>query len=378
MLAELSPYPVRQTNQITTLRNGDQIFPAMLDAIASAERSVYFENYAWWAGTVADRFTEAFCESARAGVRVQVVVDWFGSLRGRRRTWRQMRDAGVDLQRFHSPASSLRQLNHRTHRKLLIVDGRVGFIGGVCIADDWLGGGMQPHHRRDNHYRVEGPIVDDLQAVFCERLGSKQVKSERPPHPAASDLSPRSHTGGLACQLVASSGNDDENSTRSLFETLLRHATTRVDIGTAYLSPGRQTLELLCETARRGVELRMVVPGPHIDHKVTGAAMRGLFQPLLDAGVRLYEYQPAMYHTKMMIVDEQTTVIGSANLDERSMRHNEEAVLVVYDADFAREQRQWLERDLEHCKHIDARKWRSRNPFLRAWQWAATSLRNQL
>jgi cardiolipin synthase len=352
--------PLRGGNAVTTLVNGEQIFPPMLEAIRGAKRTIDFETYVYWRGEIGQKFTDALSERASNGVQVHVMVDPVGSDKIDKKYLQQMRDAGVKVVEFHHLKlydwTSAQKLNNRTHRKLLIVDGEVGFTGGVGIADEWAGNADSPKHYRDNHYELRGPVVAQLQAAFADNwMGSTgQVIHGDAYFPELHEQ------GKLRAQVFASGPQGGSESMELLYLLSIAAAEKNIRLGTAYFVPDDLTIHALIDAKQRGVSVQIIVPGKYIDEKIVRPASRARWGELLKAGVEIYEYQPTMYHSKQMIIDDQWVSIGSANLDNRSFRLNAEANLNVMDRDFAQGQIQVFDDDLAHCKQITYEQWEHR------------------
>ena len=320
-------------NRVRALCNGDEIFPAMLDAIRGARRTICFETFIYWSGAIGREFAEALSERARAGVKVHVVLDWLGSGKMDASLLETMERAGVV--KYHPLRwYSVGRLNNRTHRKLLIVDGTVGFTGGVGIADNWLGNAQDPDHWRDSHFRLEGPAVAQMQAAFMDNWMETcaQVLHGEEYFPALEPAGPH------AAQLFKSSADDASESVRLMYLLSLASAVKSVRIANAYFVPDALAVSTLVAAQRRGARVEIIVPSRHIDQKLVRRASRSLWEPLLEAGIAIYEYQPTMYHVKVVVVDEVWTSVGSTNFDNRSFRLNDEANLNVLDPEFAASQ----------------------------------------
>jgi cardiolipin synthase A/B len=362
-------------NRITPLRNGDEVFPAMLAAIRSARRTITFESYIYWSSGVAKAFTAALSERARAGVRVHLMLDWAGSQKADRDDLEQLRRAGVEVV-WYRPLRwyNLDRVNHRTHRKLLIVDGRIGFTGGVGIADQWRGHGQDREHWRDSQFRAEGPVVAQLQAAFMddwfEVTGAVLDGPDYFP-----DLKP---AGAEQAQVFRSSPSGGNGNLRLMFLLAIASASRRILIGNSYFVPDRTTVAMLVDARHRGVDVEIVVPGPILDAQVVRRASRAMWGPLLEAGVRIYEYQPTMYHTKVMVVDDVWVSVGSTNLDDRSFRLNQEANLNVFDPEFGEDQARALEEDRGRSRRVTLDEWRQRSMWERVQERFAGVLRKQL
>jgi cardiolipin synthase A/B len=335
--------PMVDGNRVTGLLNGDQVFPAMLAAIRSARRSVNFDTYIYWSGRVRRAFADALSERARAGVPTHLLIDWVGSWsKTDRHILQEMRDAGVEIVPYRPLRwYSIDRLNNRTHHKLLIVDGRVGFTGGVGVADQWLGHAQDKDHWRDSHFRVEGPVAAQLQAAFLDNW----IESEGHVLDSPAYFPRLEAVGPDLAQTFRSSPGEGSASMRLMFLIAIASAAKNIRIANAYFVPDSQTVAMLVEARRRGVDVAIIVPGPILDAKLVRRASRAQWGPLLEAGVRIYEYQPAMYHTKVMVVDDVWVSVGSTNFDDRSFRLNDEANLNVVDAEFGQEEARAFEDD---------------------------------
>ncbi|MGE4241041.1 phospholipase D-like domain-containing protein [Ramlibacter sp.] len=344
-------------NKATELINGDAIFSAMLEEIRNAKKTILFETYIYWSGGIGEKFADALSERARAGVKVHVLLDWVGSARMKDDLMQKMKDAGVEVEKYHPLRwYNLARLNNRTHRKLLIVDGRVGFTGGVGIAEEWTGHAQDPEHWRDSHFRVEGPVVAQMQSVMLDNW----VKTTgRVPH-GAEYFPPLVPVGTQKAQMFASSPSGGSESMLMMYLLAITASTRTIDLSSAYFVPDGITRRALVAAMKRGVRVRIITPGPNIDAETVRRASRGLWGELLEAGAQMYEYQPTMYHCKVMIVDGLLTSVGSTNFDVRSFRLNDEANLNVYDKEFAARQTQVFEEDLKHAKRITFEQWRHR------------------
>lgn len=367
--------PLVAGNRIVNLENGDEIFPAMLDAIAGAERSITFETFVYWSGEIAERFTAALAERARAGVRVHVLLDWYGSEKLEGTLLDAMRDAGVEVERYNKPGIfDLNELNNRTHRKLLVVDGRVGFTGGVGIADLWLGDAQDPEHWRDSHFRVEGPVVAQMQAAFLDNW----MQSRSAVLHGEDYFPPLTEVGDVPAQMFASSPRGGADSARLMVLLSLAAARESILIGNAYFVPDDVMVASLVDAVERGVEVRILVPGEHIDTDVTRGASVARWGELLEAGVEIYEYAPTMYHTKLMIVDDAWVSVGSANFDNRSFRLNDEANLNCLDRDLAARLSRVFAADIARSHRMTHDEWVDRPWHRKLRENAAELLRSQL
>jgi cardiolipin synthase len=357
--------PLLEGNKVDTLLNGDQIFPAMLAAIRAAKKTIDFETYIYWSGDIGKEFADALSERSRAGVKVHVLIDWVGSQKMDKNLLEQMRDAGVEILKYHPLAwYTLDKLNNRTHRKLLIVDGRVGFTGGVGIADEWNGHAQDPDHWRDTHYRVVGPVVAQMQAAFIDNWAEVSGVILNGP-----DYFPRiDPAGGHLAQLFHSSSAGGSESTHLMYLLSIAAAAKSIDLSMAYFIPDELATAALIAAIKRGVRVRVILPGRHTDASLVRGASRALWGPLLEAGGEIYEYEPTMFHCKVLVVDGLWTSVGSTNFDNRSFRLNDEANLNVYDREFASRQIADFEHDLAHSRRITLPEWQSRPGTEKAWE----------
>jgi cardiolipin synthase A/B len=344
-------------NQVRDLQNGEEIFPAMLDAIASARETVAFETYIYWSGEIGTRFAEALAERARAGVEVRVLVDWAGSIKMQHELLDGMQRAGVELHRYHPPHwYSLGRMNNRTHRKLLIVDGRVGFTGGVGIADQWQGRAQSPDHWRDLHFRVEGPAVAQMQAAFMDNW----IKATGEVLHGAGYFPPLEPAGDADAHVFISSPAGGAESMHLMYLLSIAAAAHSIDLQASYFVPDRLVIRALLAARARGVRVRVLLPGPHIDSELVRISSKRLWGELLRAGVEIYEYQPTMLHNKLMVVDREMVSVGSTNFDIRSFRLNDEASLNLYDRAFAERMTAVFEHDLQSGRPYTHEMWQRR------------------
>ena len=352
-------------NRVDTLLNGDEIFPAMLNAIRDAKKTVTFETYIYWSGDIGRQFADALAERARGGVKVHVLVDWVGSQKMDGKLLDEMKDAGVQIEKYHPLAwYTLDKLNNRTHRKLLVVDGRVGFTGGVGIADDWGGHAQDPDHWRDTHYRLEGPAVLQMQAAFVDnwtKVSGTTLHGEAyfPATRAA---------GPYYAQLFKSSMDGGSESTHLMYLLSIAAAVKSIDLSMAYFVPDQVATDALVEAMKRGVHVRIIVPGKHTDATLVRGASRAKWGPILQSGGEIYEYGPTMFHCKVLVVDALWTSVGSTNFDNRSFRLNDEANLNVLDAQFAQRQIADFERDLKNSRRVTYEQWSTRPLGEKAWE----------
>ena len=349
--------PFVQGNAASVLLNGDEIFPPMLRAIREAKSSITFETYIYWSGDIGRQFAAALADAARRGVKCHVLLDWLGSVKMDEALINQMTAAGVQIRRFHPPHwSHLARLNNRTHRKLLVVDGHLGFTGGVGIATEWTGRAQNAAHWRDTHFRISGPVVAQMQSVFLDNW--IKVTGQVLHGPAY--FPPLTAQGNMAAQVFSSSPNGGSESMQLMYLFSITAAARSIDLSAAYFVPDDLTHDALIGALKRGVKVRIVVPGEHIDSEAVRSASRASWGPLLLAGAVIAEYQPTMFHCKVMIVDGLLTSVGSTNFDNRSFRLNDEATLNILDAGFARQQTAVFEDDLAKSRVIGFVEWANR------------------
>lgn len=342
-------------NTARLLNNGDEFFPAILEAIRSARHSVNVELYIFATGRVGREFARELAAKAREGVAVRVLVDALGKRTGG--LDQELRAAGVRFA-VYKPVRlwQLPKTGDRTHRKIITVDGRIGFTGGFGVDDRWAGAARHPGEWRDVVVRVEGPVVQQLQRLFFQNW--LYATGEIPD--GEGEFTEVPPVGPLRAQAVGSTRGADVSLAKLHYYLPIQAARERIWIENAYFLPDRDFRRGLVAAARRGVDVRLVLPGRHTDIRLTRYAARSDYDELLRGGVRIFEYQPTMLHTKLMVVDGVWTSIGSINFTARSMRANAEANLAIYDRDFARQAEQVIEQDLAHCREITAEAWRRR------------------
>ena len=367
--------PIVAGNRFEALYNGDAIFPPMLEAIRSAKQSITFETYIYWSGDIGKRFADALAERARAGVPVHVLLDWVGSAKIDDAFLKEMEAAGEQIRKFHKPSwYDIARMNNRTHRKLLVIDGHTGFTGGVGIAPEWTGTAQDPEHWRDSHFKVEGPVVAQMQAVFMDNWikASGEVLHGERYFPALSAK------GEGRAQVFSSSPSGGSESMHLMYLLSIAAATKNIDLSSAYFVPDDLTVSALVAAMKRGVRVRIITPGPIIDSQTVRGASRARWGPLLEAGAEMSEYQPTMFHCKVFTVDGLLVSVGSTNFDNRSFRLNDEANLNIYDERFAAEQTAQFEKDLQQSRRITLEAWRARPWHEKLMEHTANLLGSQL
>lgn len=368
-------------NQVDVLRNGDEIFPAMLEAIEGAERSVELTTYIYWTGDIAERFADALADRARNGLDVRLLVDWVGGRLMKRDLIRMMIRAGVRFAWFRPPSRVARAVlsldeglvgQHRTHRKVLVCDGEVGFTGGVGIAEEWTGDARSPDEWRDTHVRVRGPAVASLRSAFA----TNWHEASGEPLPVGGAPGPEA-CGTTTVQVVRGQPGRFVSDVALLFRALVDAARTRLWVSTAYFVPEDELIERLVAAQDRGVDVRVLVPGQHNDKRVSRLAARRHMEPLLAAGIDVFEFQPTMLHCKVTIVDD-TAVVGSANLNMRSLHQDDEVVLVAHDGAVSDRLAADLEDDLARSEQMDPGRFEERPWTHRSAEAAVNVLRRFL
>lgn len=358
ILEGLVGVPATEGNEITVLRNGDEIFPAMLDAIRSSTETVDFMTFVYWTGDIAVEFAEALRDRAAHGVRVRVLLDAIGARLMDRALIDRMEEAGVVVEWFRKPTRVKPwEVNHRTHRKLLVCDEDVGFTGGVGIAEEWCGDARDEREWRDTHVRVRGPAVDGLRAAFAQNWAETghDLCDERDRFPDQ----PR--VGDAIVQVIKGSAGAGWTDIGTMFDALLRSATDRIRLTTAYFVPDERFVQLLCDAAARGVDVCVLVPGPHADKRVVQLAGEAVYEQLLDAGIRVACFQASMLHAKVLTVDGAVAAIGSANFNSRSLAIDDEVNLVVLHEPTVATLDRHFDEDLARSEALDLRRWRDRS-----------------
>jgi cardiolipin synthase A/B len=372
----LTGAPISEGNDVELLINGDRIFPAFLETIRAARRTLCVQTYVYWRGDIAAEIASAICERARAGVECRMILDALGAAKMSRSLIGEMESAGVRVIRLRPPKPyAVRRLTNRTHRRLLVADGEVGMTGGVGIAAEWEGDAQDSDHWRDTHVRVRGPVVRGFAGAFAENWleGTGEVLAGEGHLP---DLEPIE--GGGRMQLVRSSAGVGDTNVEALYYLAIASASRSLDLTAAYFVPRPAFVEALTRAAARGVAIRIVVPGPHIDKGFVRVAGRATYEHLLDAGVELHEYQPTMLHAKSMVVDGAWSSVGTVNFDNRSFQLHDEVTLCVWGERFASELDAAFEADLERSARIDPERWSRRRLDRRAAEAAAKLLRREL
>jgi len=367
--------PVVGGNRFQTLVNGDQIFPAMLEAMAGAKKSITLESYIWESGEIGSKFVKVLSERARAGVVVLVIVDGMGTLKMEKSDMEEMKSAGARFVKYGRDRwyKIKANLNHRTHRKLLVVDGEIGFTGGVCIADKWMGDATSHELWRDTHFRIEGPVVGQLQGIFADnwlQTTGEVIHGEI-------FFPSRAPGAGSAGQCYKSGPRDGQESARLVHLYAIAAARKNIRLQHAYFVPDKLAIQALLEALKRGVTVQIIVPGKN-DSAIGRAASRSTWGKLIEAGAEFYEYKPSLFHCKVMIVDDYFVTAGSVNFDNRSFRLNDEANFNVFDEKFAAEQVKVFEEDKKLSSRIDPKQFKNRSWYVKVCESCAGLFQSQL
>jgi cardiolipin synthase len=379
LLAALSDAQIHRNSRIEVLTNGREFYPAMLEAIRAAKVCINLEAYIFARGEIAKQFVDALAERARAGVTVKVVLDYVGAFGTPDRFFDDVRAAGGQVC-WYQPLRwyTFKRFNNRTHRELLVIDGSVGFIGGAGISDVWMKDVDSEPPWRDTVVRVEGELVTGLQTTFAENWleASEEILAGQEYFPRAceTDLAPGT-TSGFVVISAPSAGRSTR--ARILFQTLLASAKKTIYINSPYFMPDRSARREICRAIERGVEVKIITPGPHADHALTRASGRRRYGELLQCGAEIHEYRPAMIHRKILIVDSAWCVVGSTNFDNRSFGLNDEVNLAAVDPQLAARLAEDFQRDLSEAKRITYEQWQQRPLKERVLEWFGRILERQ-
>ncbi len=367
--------PFTEGNSVTVLKNGDEIFPAMLQAISEAQDSISFLTFVYWKGEIADEFAELFSKKAKEGLSVKVLLDSYGAFPMRKQLVDLMKESGVDVVWFRPLTRwKIWKVDNRTHRKVLICDEKTAFTGGVGIAGEWEGNARNKDEWRDTHFKIEGPAVEGIKAAFTENwieAGNELEISKE--HNV--ELEPN---GPVEIQTVRTSASVRWSDIVLLYQSLIELAEKRILIQTAYFNPDVKLIELLCKRAKEGVEVKIIFPGKYTDQRATKIIAGQSFERLLNAGVELYYYQKTMMHAKIILIDEQLSCIGSANFNHRSMLKDDEINLVMIDKQVSSQLVSHFEKDLKDCERITNFRWKKRDAIKRALEIIVRPFKQQL
>jgi cardiolipin synthase len=374
MLAGQTGASVYRGNSAQVLQDG-ALFDEMEHDIRAARHTVHLETFVWSAGVLEHRLVELLCRKRREGLRVRVLIDAVGASKADTKQLRRLHEAKVDLVVYRPPRKwNLRRLNHRTHRKLLIVDGCTGYTFGHGIADQWLGEGDGPDHWRDTGVRLEGPAVHGLQSIFMAHWVEEthQVPCGEGCFPALGEC------GTIDAHVVKSDAGEVISSVSLLYTLAIACARREIIIQNPYFVPGGSVVRLLKTMVDRGVEVHLMVPGGHSDSPFVRRASCYLYAGLLEAGVRIYEFMPTLCHQKIVVIDGIWSHIGSTNFDARSLALNEEAGVGLLDESIATQLKQAFENDLKSSREVLLPRWKKRGKRRRLFEWLAYQLHEQL
>jgi cardiolipin synthase len=365
LLGALCDAEVRACDPVEVLNDGSNFYAAELTAIANATETIHLEAYIFARGRVARDFINALSERARAGVRVKVVIDAIGSLLTPDSLFQPLRDLGGRVE-WYQPLrwKTFKRWNNRTHRKLIVIDGRVAFAGGADIGDDWLYARKANPAWRDTVFCFRGNLVGGLQSTFAENWlessGDILADCDYFPLTRGEDPAPEKRSSGIVVNSTPSAGRGTR--AHILYQTLLACAGKSIHITTPYFLPDRSTLaEIVKAVKDRGVKVIVLTPGKHADHLFTRASSRRRYGELLKAGAEIHEYQPAMIHVKTMVIDGIWSVVGSTNFDNRSFGLNDEVNVAVRDKGMAARLEEDFHRDLQNCEQITYEHWSNRS-----------------
>ncbi len=361
-LARLAGRPITSGDSYAVLHNGDETFPAMLSAIERARERISFESYIYSEGKVADRFTRALIAAARRGVRVQIVLDAVGASDSERGDLQALRDAGAQVGMFNPVRhTTLEEVNYRTHRKILVIDGEIAFVGGIGLADHWAGNADSPEHWRDTQFEVRGPAVDNIEAGFHENWIETGGVVEPIVAPRAGPAA-----GDARSIAIWSSSEAGSNALKLVYLLAIGAARRTIDIQSPYFITDESTMWSLLEARKRGVRIRVLTEGDVTDAKPVKFAGRSQYEHFLEHGIEVYEYQPTMMHVKALVVDGTIGIVGSANFDNRSMELNDELNVAVASPTLASQLTRDFEADMRRSARIDLNAWRDRPLHIRA------------
>jgi cardiolipin synthase len=374
-IAGLTGSPIQAGNRVEVLQNGDQFFPALLRDVGAAKESIHLETYVWWKGEICGQVARALADKARQGVEVRLTLDAVGSNKGDDELFDLMKKAGVRIALFHPlRLQDIGLFNNRTHRKLAVIDGRIGYVFGHGMAEEWTGHGQDEKHWRDTGVRVEGPVVNSIQAVFSENWveqTSEVIVGEKyfPRLPSA---------GNVRAHMTASSPQGGVSRLEMLFKLAISAARRELIVQNPYFIPDGEIVGLLTRAAKRGVKVRIMLPGAVTDSSVVRHAGHRRFEELLEQGIEICEYKKTLNHQKIMVVDGLWSFVGSTNFDDRSLDINDEASIGLIDPGVAGQLRAAYEQDLSDCPPIRLEQWRKRSVWDRFADRASYMINEQL
>lgn len=354
--------PFTKGNQVSVLKNGDEIFPAMLNAIEASTSSIDFLTFVYWQGDIAKAFARSLAQKAEEGVEVKVLLDSYGAHPMNKELITLMESSGVHVVWFRPLVRwKIWKADNRTHRKILICDNQIAFTGGVGIAEEWEGDARNPSEWRDTHFKIEGPAVLGIKSGFIENwIESNDALNLD----LFADQIPET-TGPTSIQTIRTSSSVRWSDIVLLYQSLIKLAQKRIIICTAYFNPDQELIHVLCERASEGIDIQILIPGEHTDQRITKLAAEDVFEDLLTHGIQISYYTKTMMHAKVMLIDEELSCIGSANFNHRSMLKDDEINLVLLDNEINTILSQHFEEDLQYSKPVDPSRWKKRHIFRR-------------
>ena len=375
--------PFARGNDVRVLKNGRQIFPAMIEAIQEAQHRVDFLTFVYWTGDIANRMAQTLADKAKEGVEVRVILDCYGAAFMEDELTDMMEQAGVEVVWFR-PFKHWKvwKTDNRTHRKVLICDGQVAFTGGVGIAKEWEGDASKPGEYRETHFRIQGPAVRGLQSAFLENWIEAGHKLDgglyRHQHNGEHYIYDDDAIKDIPMQVVRTSASVRWSDIVILYETLLALAQDSIRITTAYFNPTETMVQLLAEAVERGVEVHIMMPGEHTDQRIANIAGGDWFDELLDAGIQLWYYQKTMLHAKVIVIDDYVCCIGSANFNHRSMIKDDEINLVALSEELAGVLTGHFHEDLDYCEAIQKGDWEDRSALQRMLEAVSRPFKSEI
>ena len=365
-LGALVGAPVDHGGQITILNNGDEFFPDLLQSIRNARHSINFSVYIWKDGEVSDEVLPALIERQTHGVKVRVLLDGLGAIAASDKNFEPLVRAGGTVQRFRTPKfGKLTRFHRRNHRRSIVIDGEVGYTGGMAVSDIWLGHAQDKDHWRDLMFKLTGPPARSLQSAFVDAWSGSSGELLVGPEifPVTGGAAATAGGGVERFVHLANSPADDDQSMAYFFLLPIFSARQSIHLVTPYFIPDKHLLNALVEKAKAGVDVTLLLPGPHTDNWITRASAQARYQALLEAGAKIYEYEPTFVHAKYVVVDGMWSIVGSPNLNFRSRQLDEENAFGVYDPALAGQLGAIFKKDLQKAKRVDLKQWLRRNPM---------------
>lgn len=368
--------PFSEGNSVSVLKNGDQIFPAMLEAIQSSGSSIDFLTFVYWKGDIAIKFAEALSKKAKEGVTVRVLLDSYGALPMEQRLVKMMSESGVNVIWFRPLVRwKIWKSDNRTHRKILICDNKIAFTGGVGIAEEWEGDARNPSEWRDTHFKIQGPAIQGIKSAFIENWIEAKDNLDLD---LVEDHTHPGNNGATLIQTVRTSSSVRWSDIVLLYQSLIKLAQKRIWICTAYFNPDQAMVDLLCERSKEGIDIKIMIPGNHTDQQVTKIIAEDSFESLLKADIEIYYYTKTMLHAKVVLVDDELSCVGSANFNQRSMLKDDEINLVLIDENINEELSDHYEEDLIDADKVIPGRWKKRSILRRVGESAMRIFKQEL